>query len=546
MRHLFSLALASAFAASLSAQTTQPPSQATLDKLGLRSEWVSAVPLTGERDGIATIQVADHRQVFVQTRSGSLAAFDTVTGERQWIFRNETADANPFAVGWNDRYVFAISVTKLYGIQRVNGVIDFTQKLPLSPSTAPIADADTVYVVMAGNRLAAYQLPAALAMPDPEILKAANKLTPGASGQMAGIRNPADVVASRYPGTSRAINTPPEAMDSRHIVMTTASGGVGGLQPTASLAVVATLRPPFRSFDDGGRYLISSPSLAVNRSMRQPYHLDDPTGKNVQRTPSIAVIPPSLASLHESTNLRPRGIELKMRWIYGSATQLSYTPLLTRSRIWGLTNSTAISALDRADGASMIDARLSARPTAQATQADDIGYMPQEDGYLAAIDLSGGSFNAARFLWKANVGGLMNAPPVPTKNGVFQSGSHAGIARVDFASGEVVWRTDRASDRILAINDEHVYAQDSHGKVYVFDRNRINDPLTKRAFPLAVADLVDFNVTVTNSQTDRIFLASSTGLFVCLRDASPKYMAAQTIAPPRMLPPPPRAGAAKP
>src|SRR5438876_10276452 len=141
MRFALSAVVASALAASALAQTAQPPSAATLDRLGLKSEWVSAIPLNGERDGIVTIQVADSRQIFVQTRGGLLVAFDAATGERQWSFRYDVADATRFPVTWNDRYVFAFNVTRMHGIQRLNGVLDFTQKLPLAPTAPPIADA---------------------------------------------------------------------------------------------------------------------------------------------------------------------------------------------------------------------------------------------------------------------------------------------------------------------------------------------------------------------------------------------------------------------
>lgn len=517
----------------------EPPSQAILDRLGLQIDWVGAVPLTGESDGIATVQIADARQIFVQTKGGLLVAFDAATGERLWMFRYDNAVSTPFAVGWNDRYVFAFSVVRMYGIQRLTGILDFSITLPLSPTAPPAADANHVYVVLGGNRIAAYELPAALAMPDPKLVKAANQMNPGSSAQIRGLQNPADVVSSRYPAATRNLNPPIEQPERRSIRLTTDyAGTLNGSSRLASLAVVGSLKPPYRAFDEDGRYLNESPSLSSVGSLRQPYHLLDPTAKNAQRTPSIASIPPSLAALHESINLRPRGIELRMRWIHGSVVPIIYAPLQTRNRLWGLSNSPIIVALKRDTGDVQIDATLSASPTAQACQAEDVGYVPQTDGYLAAIDLDGGAARTARIIWKANVGGMMNRPPVPTANAIYQAGSNAGIARIDRATGEVVWRTANVSDRLLALNDEHVYATDSHGRIYVYDRNMVSDAATKRAWPLATADLPAFSVPITNPQTDRIYLASDRGLFVCLRDAAPKYAVAQTIAPPKMLPPP--------
>ena len=70
MRSLSALLLLAAAAAALTAQPA-PPAQAKLDRLGLKIEWVGAVPLNGDRDRVATVQVADRKQIFVQTTGGS-------------------------------------------------------------------------------------------------------------------------------------------------------------------------------------------------------------------------------------------------------------------------------------------------------------------------------------------------------------------------------------------------------------------------------------------------------------------------------------------
>jgi hypothetical protein len=294
---------------------------------------------------------------------------------------------------------------------------------------------------------------------------------------------------------------------------------------------------PNRAFDDSGRYILQTPSLSALQSLRQPYHLNDPTSKSTQRTPSLAAIPPSLASLYESTNLRPKGLELRMAWIYGSTHSLTHPPLASRTRIWAFTNTSSVVALDIDRGRTSAETRLTREPSFDPVQALDVAYVPQEDGYLTAFDMGGGSATALGILWKANVGGYMNAMPVPTANSVFQPGARAGIARIDRANGEVTWRTDVKSDHFQAVNDEHLYARDNHGQLYVYDRNGGVDPVVGRAAPLAVAELPGFTVPTTNTVTDRIFLMAESGLFVCLRDAAPKYATPQVVSLPKTLPP---------
>ncbi|CAN5576800.1 hypothetical protein BH11PLA2_BH11PLA2_26310 [soil metagenome] len=547
MRCLTVLALTGALSTSALAQTSQPPLQATLDRLGLKTEWVSAVPLDGIKDGVATVQVADQRQVFVQTRGGLLAAFDAATGERQWSYRYDFAEKSPFNVAFNDHYVIAFNVMKVIGIQRHSGIVEFTQNLPLTPMAGPAADHDHIYAVMIGNRMAAFELPAALRMPDPKLIKAAAAGGFAAGGRIPPLPSPSDIVAGRYPSTTRNVNPLEDQFDDRKVKLTVESGGgYGSSQRSPSLAVSGSMVPPYKAYDANGKYINSSPSLNAVSSLRQPYHLLDPNSKTTQRTPSLAAIPPSLVSVVESSNLRPRSLMLKMKWIYGSSVPMTYVPLVTRDRIWGFTQTPVAFGLMSESGRMQVDGRLTSEPTAQPAQALDVAYVPQNDGYLTAIDLSGGAARSMRLLWKANVGGYMNQPPVPTKTAIYQPGAHAGIARIDVTTGDVTWRTEPTSDHLVAINNEHLYARDGHGKLFVFDRNGPVDPATKRAQPLATAELGQFRFSASNNRTDRIYLVSDTGLFVCLRDSAPQYAEPMTMAPPRSLPPPPRAAARAP
>jgi hypothetical protein len=178
------------------------------------------------------------------------------------------------------------------------------------------------------------------------------------------------------------------------------------------------------------------------------------------------------------------------------------------------------------------------------------------DGTLMAIDLgAGGRENGqpgpARVEWRSTLGGLLNRKPVATADAVYASGDHAGVVKVDALTGDVIWRTESIADRLLAVNEEFAYVQDRLGNLLVYDARKPTDPETRRSAPLARLDVVGFNVPVTNSQTDRLFLTADNGTLVCLRDASAKYVrpvrvgvqpimtvAAPADAPPAAAPPP--------
>src|SRR5262249_55489123 len=94
-----------------------------------------------------------------------------------------------------------------------------------------------------------------------------------------------------------------------------------------------------------------------------------------------------------------------------------------------------------------------------------------------------------------------------------------GLARVDRSTGEAVWKvphggrifnSNPVADRFLAANPKFVYAMDPRGRLLVLDR--------RLGTTLSAYDVRDFVFPVTNEENDRIYLAASDGLLVCLHD----------------------------
>lgn len=538
MRFLTKLLLGAAFAAMPSVanaqatRTVAPPSEAALDVVNLKTEWTTAVPLMGRFDTIGLIQVTNGNQLYVQTKTGLLLALDAKTGAQQWSLKYDAPNAPIHPVAVNDRYVVAVNLTTMYLLHRYSGLVEFQFKLPLVPSAAPTMDADTVYMTLNGQRVTAYALPDPIQMPE----KLA-KINTG-PGSLAGaadlrIRNPADVVAQRYPNLSR--NIPIAAAQFEEVKITVAPGastGASGSQRSPSLSILPSVRPPYRSFDDRGKYIEKSESLSTVHSLRQPYTSKDPTGAQIQRTPSISSIPPSLAGILEKSSLLPRGLEPGTRWVVGSSIRLTHAPLTTNFRVWISGDSPLVQAILKEDKALQLTSRMPNAPAADAVQADDVAYFPLIDGNLLAIDMTSGGGKIAKVDWRANVGGAMNRKPLLTADAIYQGGDTSGVARISRKNGEVTWRTDETADTILALNDDVVYVRDKLGILRVYDRNRITDATTKRAVEIGALNLSGFTVPATNEQTDRLFMASDAGLLICLRDKGAKYATALSIAPP--------------
>lgn len=531
-----SLAVLVALAASTGApaQSVPPPPESVLDSANLKTEWTAAIPVAGKQDGVSLIQVVDGNQIFVRTKGGLLLALDAKTGSTQWSIKFNSTNAPVYPVAVNDRYVVAVNLVTLYCLHRYSGLVEFEYKLPLVPSSAPALDRDVTYITMNGQRVTAYELPPSLAMPEKRAV--ANSGIGSLAGSVdSGAKNPADTVAKRYPGTSRKVGATGEYFEEQKVTVdarTQATGGALATQRSPSLSITPTVRPPYKVFDDKGKYITRSDSLSTVHSLRQPYSLKDPTGAQIQRTPSVSSIPPSLAAVYELASLLPRSIAPRTRWVIGSTVRLTYAPLTTNFRIWMAGDSPFVQAYLKDDKAQQILAKLPNAPAAQPAQADDIGYFPLADGNLLAIDLSAGGSSVPKVNWKSNVGGAMNREPLITKDSVYQGGDTSGVARIDRATGDVTWRTDDTADTVLAVNDETVYIRDKQGYLRAYDRNRVADAQSKRAVQLGAVNLGVFPVTAVNGRTDRIYAASETGLLICLRDKSSKYAAALSVGQP--------------
>lgn len=514
------------------------PGRATLERLNLQTAWSLHLPVDGRRDSIVRIDVADQNQVFAQSRNGQLFAVDATTGQLQWSAQLGNGEpTNIYPVGYNSQFVFVGNVTKVHAFYRNNGVVEFIAEMGTRVVTGPVADDSAFYIVLGirsgaagGHRIAAYELPHPISIID--------SATAGGRPGQPGVTtppNPVDVLTNRYPvgGVAPPVSTTFDSMP-RSAPREAPTGGYSGSR-TASLAVLARVTPPY-TLDSQS----ATPSLTAVPTLRQPYHLRDETQRDIQRTPSLSTIPPSVAAALALSDLRPRGVQPKLRWEYGLTSRTLHHLTLTPYRLWAETDDRAVLVLSKVNKTVEIYERLSDRVAAAPAQAGTVGYFPLADGGLMAIEMTRGSAAGLHVLWRTNVGGMGNRTPVVTDKALFTAGDHSGVVRVDRELGDVIWRSDKMVDRVAAVNHEFAYLRDRQGRLLVYDVNRATDPVLRKSAPLAGIAVPAFNIPVTNTFTDRVFLAADNGLLVCLRDAAPKYARPVRMAPPIVVNPPPK------
>ncbi len=500
-------------------------------RLQLQVEWLLALPTVGNRDALLQVQTVDD-QIFVQTRSGLLIAIDARNGRIQWQKQLGTGGYSVmYPVAVNDNFVFATHVTRLYAFDRRTGVAEFEFDLESSPSGGLAADNQAVYCVLgmrSGNnavhRVVAYNLIPPLPIAGKQRTGPVDPERPWLTDTSP---QPVDELLRRYqPGRTYDSTGELEVFRPKPPPAPEAAGGYTGSR-TPSLSTLPRITPPYTLTNEN-----YTPSLNVLPSVNPPYRLRSEAGKYIQPSPSIGTIPPSVAAALALTDLRPKPVRPTVRWEFGTPGRMEHPPYLATRRVWVFMYPQSAYALNKIDKTIEIAHTFPDAVSAPPAQGGTTLYVPTLNMLWAIDGDRGGRKSGVETLWQAPVGGRNNHQPLVTDKYIFVSGDETGIVCLNRQTGERIWQTaSPAIDQVIAVNEEFAYARDREGRFHVFDVARPTDPQRRTSLPLATVEARDFDATIVNTVTDRVYLATHSGLIICLRHAAAKYATPRRITP---------------
>lgn len=541
------------------------PSALELERMGLEKDFTVNLPVKSRADGIATVQ-PDGDQVFVQLRSGIIVCIRLATGETVWTYDPGAPPANiyPLAITPELRNpntsiaahqaqgarVIQVLGPKVVFLERLTGkVVDridlgynsLSRIQSLStPAAAPVADLESVYIPMANQKIISYfnRERTAGFYPRPPIN--------------------VEMPIPRLP-------TPSEELPS--LGSTT--------QPAPSLTMIQTFLPPYVRTG-----LDISPSLTMMETFLPPFKKAD-----ANYSPSLTMI--QNASEVAASSLRVILPAPKIHWELQTAMALNYPVLFLDVRnaenrisyrlLVGQGGSNTIFTANReGTGFNQLRAvvKMPDKITAPLANSGDTLYVATADNVFGSLSILGlsGSGNAV-YTARYNPGGYITQKPYITDDAVYIIGDNWGlmklrkretpvpvgspdeqgnpfVSEIKDLSGRIIGRTynelspawtqvDPTDARgirksaapnpdvvaVLAANPEFVYCKGKRGELLVID--------AKRGRTLWRYDASAFNMTVVNELHDRIFLASSSGVLVCLHDRN--YRKPQLV----ITPPPP-------
>lgn len=140
--------------------------------------------------------------------------------------------------------------------------------------------------------------------------------------------------------------------------------------------------------------------------------------------------------------------------------------------------------------------------------------VPSEDGNLYAIDIFTG-----QQLWVHSTGAPIDQEPLVGDDDVYVVNNRGSLAAIDIKTGENRWVMPSGAEHLLAVSGSRVYLRSEYGDLIVVDRKTgaiLFD--SKATRDRAGLNLREYTVVKTNRLNDRIYLASPTGVLLCLRE----------------------------
>lgn len=136
-------------------------------------------------------------------------------------------------------------------------------------------------------------------------------------------------------------------------------------------------------------------------------------------------------------------------------------------------------------------------------------FMSSEDFKLYCLDMDNG-----RVRWEYGAGMPIRSSAQVVENNVYVSPLRGGLHCLDEVEGRLKWKRPEGA-QFLAANAKMVMASDRMGNILLLSRD------TGGLY--GVLPLRGFNVRLSNGRTDRMFIATDTGLVVCVREIGREF-----------------------
>lgn len=207
---------------------------------------------------------------------------------------------------------------------------------------------------------------------------------------------------------------------------------------------------------------------------------------------------------YEKEGLLPRWANMTQQWVYQTGSEVSAPPVTTGVVVNVASNDGQLYGLSAGDRQLRFQFETDAPIAASIAQAGNYLFLASEDFNVYCINADNGVIR-----WEFVTGQPIRKQAQVVGNQVYLMPVGGGMYCVSESDGEELWLNTKADD-FLAATNSLVYASDRLGNLLILDRDN--------GATLGMIPLCNYDVHLANDRTDRILLATSTGLVICLRE----------------------------
>ena len=190
-------------------------------------------------------------------------------------------------------------------------------------------------------------------------------------------------------------------------------------------------------------------------------------------------------------------------WRYKAGKEVTSPPIVTGRVVNFASRDGSLYSVSAADRKLLYQLQTDAPIVAPLARSGKVQYMASEDNTFYALNVDNG-----RVLWDFTSGLPIRRAPFVIANDLYITPDRGGMYCLNAASGVQRW-WQPSLVRFLAVAGESMFASDEDGNLIKV--SRANGAITG-ALPLRA-----FTVRVSNDRTDRLYLATESGLIIAMR-----------------------------